>query len=364
MIDLVAGGAGFVGSHLCERLLREGGEVVCIDNLITGRRSNIEPFLKWPRFTFVEHDIIEELPSLSRVERVFHLASPASPPGYQRHPIETLRVNSEGTLRLLEVAASHNARFLYCSTSEAYGDPLEHPQREEYRGNVSSIGPRSMYDEAKRYGEALTMAYARSRRVDARIVRIFNTYGPRSDPLDGRLVPNFITQALRDAPLTVYGDGTQTRSLCFVSDLVDGLIRTIACDDASGQVVNLGNPEEHTVLEYAELIRELAGSRSSIVFTEPAVGDDPQRRRPSIEKARTLLGWEPRVGLRDGLAETIAYFRSELTPPARSFGSLPEKEPENYSYPAEPDGIEIQKGILIVRWRGPNQSGLMSSSEG
>ena len=312
VIDLVAGGAGFIGSHLCERLLQDGHEVVCIDSLVTGRRSNIEPVLEWPTFTFVNQDVVEELPALPPVQRVFHLASPASPPAYQRYPVETVRANTEGTRRLLEVAAADGARFVYCSTSEVYGDPLEHPQHEDYRGNVSSTGPRSMYDEAKRCGEALTVAYEGSRNVDARIVRIFNTYGPRSDPLDGRVVPNFITQALRHEPITVYGDGRQTRSLCFVSDLVEGLIRVGECDTARGQVINLGNPEEHSVLEFAKLIRELAGSTSRITFTEPAVGDDPQRRCPSIHKARRLLGWEPQVSLCDGLQETIAYFRDGL----------------------------------------------------
>lgn len=312
MRALVAGGAGFIGSNLCERLLREKHEVVCIDNLLTGRQSNIKHLLSNPSFTFVQHDITRVLPALPRVERIFHLASPASPPGYQRHPVETLRANSEGTRRLLEMSAKGGARFLYASTSEIYGDPLEHPQREEYRGNVSSIGPRSMYDEAKRFGEALTMLYLRARGVDARIVRIFNTYGPSSDPLDGRMVPNFIMQALCGETITIYGDGSQTRSLCFVSDLVVGLIKAMECDNAKGEVINLGNPEEHTVLEYAKLVRQLVGSESSFLFTEPAVGDDPQRRQPCIDKARVLLGWEPRVSLLDGLAQTIAYFRAEL----------------------------------------------------
>jgi len=309
---LVAGGAGFIGSHLCERLIADGHHVICVDNFITGRRSNVAPLLGHPRFELVQHDIIEPLPALPPVDEVYHLASPASPPGYQRHPIETLRVNSEGTLRLLYLATDSCARFLYASTSEAYGDPLEHPQREDYRGNVSSTGPRSMYDEAKRYGEALTMAFVRSRGTNARIVRIFNTYGPNSDPGDGRLVPNFITQALRNEPLTVYGDGSQTRSLCFVSDLVEGLVRTMRAPHTTGQVFNLGNPEEHTVLEFAERIRALTGSRSPIVFTEPAVGDDPQRRRPDITRARRVLGWEPLVPLEAGLQSTIAYFRREL----------------------------------------------------
>jgi dTDP-glucose 4,6-dehydratase/UDP-glucuronate decarboxylase len=309
---LVAGGAGFIGSHLCERLLQQGCEVICIDNLLTGRRSNVEPFLDQPAFTLLENDVICDLPSLPRIDSVYHLASPASPPGYQRHPIETLRVNSEGTRRLLEVATVDRARFLYTSTSEIYGDPLEHPQSESYRGNVSTTGPRSVYDESKRYGEALTMAYVRSRRLDARIVRIFNTYGPRSDPEDGRMVPNFIMQALRNEPITVYADGRQTRALCFVSDMVEGLVRAMDCDEARGQVINLGNPEEHTIIEYAQLIRDLADCKSDFVLVPPAVGDDPRRRRPSIDKARRLLGWEPVVSLHEGLQMTISYFRHEV----------------------------------------------------
>jgi dTDP-glucose 4,6-dehydratase/UDP-glucuronate decarboxylase len=223
-----------------------------------------------------------------------------------------MRVNSEGTRHLLDLAAETDARFLYASTSEVYGDPLEHPQRETYRGNVSSTGPRSMYDEAKRFGEALTTAYQTSHSVDARIVRIFNTYGPRSDPDDGRLVPNFIVQALTGRPITVYGDGKQTRSLCFVSDLVEGLVRAMESDRASSEVINLGNPAEHTILQYAQMIRVLAGSRSEVIFTDYAVGDDPQRRRPDITKARDMLAWEPSVGLEDGMSRTIEYFRSEI----------------------------------------------------
>jgi len=312
MADLVAGGAGFIGSHLCDRLILEGRAVICADNFLTGRLSNVEYLLGSPRFSLVELDLIEGAPEVE-VERIYHLASPASPPGYARFPIDTLRVNSEGTRHLLELAARTGARFMYASTSEVYGDPLEHPQRETYRGNVSSTGPRSMYDEAKRFGEALTMAYLSSRSVDARIVRIFNTYGPRSDPNDGRLVPNFIVQALTEQPLTVYGDGRQTRSLCFVSDLVEGLVRTMEGDHTSGEVINLGNPAEHTVLEYARMIMELTGSSSQVIFTSQAVGDDPQRRRPDIAKARDLLGWEPSIGLEDGLMRTIEYFRSEIT---------------------------------------------------
>jgi UDP-glucuronate decarboxylase len=307
---LVAGGAGFIGSHLCERLLRSGQEVVCVDNLLTGRIVNIEHLMDWPGFTFVECDIIEEIPVAPDADAVFHLASPASPPGYVNFPIQTMRVNSEGTRRLLEFAAQAGARFLYASTSEAYGDPLEHPQREDYRGNVSSTGPRSMYDESKRYGEALTMAFVRSRGVQGRIVRIFNTYGPRSDPLDGRLVPNFMMQALRGEPLTVYGDGSQTRSLCYVDDTVAGLVATISEPATVGEVINIGNPDEHTILEYARMIQALAGRSPAIQFTEQAVGDDPQRRRPDISKARDLLGWEPLVSLDDGLQRTFDWFRS------------------------------------------------------
>lgn len=330
---LVTGGAGFIGSHLCERLIGEGHDVICVDNLSTGRPSNIDSLPGSPLFTLIEHDLVEGLPPLPRVDRVYHLASPASPPGYKRRPIETLRVNSEGTCHLLELAARDRARFLLASTSEVYGDPLEHPQGEEYRGNVSSIGPRSMYDEGKRFAEALTTAYVHARGVGARIARIFNTYGPRSDPRDGRLVPNFITQALRGEPLTVYGDGTQTRSLCYVSDLVDGLVRLMECDEVRGEVVNLGNPEEYSVLEYACFVRELTGSASPVVYTEPAVGDDPQRRRPDIAKARHLLGWEPSVSLAQGLRRTIKYFSTEL---AASGAAMP--TPTQHSLPGPVSG--------------------------
>ncbi len=311
MRALVAGGGGFIGSHLCERLIDEGHTVICADNFLTGRRSNVAHLLASPRFSLIELDFITSAPEVEP-ERIYHLASPASPPGYTRFPLETMRVNSEGTRNLLELAARTGSRFLYASTSEVYGDPLEHPQREEYRGNVSSTGPRSMYDEAKRFGEAITMAYRNTRLVDVRIARIFNTYGPQSDPDDGRLVPNFVVQALTGRPITVYGDGKQTRSLCFVSDLVDGLVRLIESEAASGEVINLGNPAEHTVLEYAEKIRPLAESNSEIVFGAYAVGDDPQRRCPDITRARELLGWEPVIGLEEGLSKTIEYFRSEI----------------------------------------------------
>ena len=312
---LVSGGAGMIGSHLCEELLRRGHQVVCVDNLSTGNRENLGAFVTNPRFRFVQHDVVHELPPFPSVQRVYHLASPASPPGFARAPIETLRVNSEGTRRLLELAHMHGARFLFSSTSEAYGDPLQHPQSEGYRGNVSCTGPRSVYDEAKRYGEALTVAYMRAHGLDSRVVRIFNTYGPRCDPEDGRLVPNLISQAVCEQPMTIYGTGRQTRSLCYVSDMIEGLIRAMEEPLARGEVINLGNPDEHTVLEFAELIRSLVRSRSRFVFTEPAVGDDPHVRCPDIRKARALLAWDPSVALRDGLTRTIAWLRQRLGVP-------------------------------------------------
>lgn len=309
MRALVTGGAGFVGSHLCERLLAGGYEVICVDNLITGRCQNVAGLREHPRFTYLAHDVVEPLPPLPRLDQIYHLASPASPRAYQRYPIETLRVNSEGTRHLLELAVAHGARFLYASTSEVYGDPLEHPQCEEYRGNVSSVGPRSMYDEAKRYGEALTIAYAQAYGVETRIVRIFNTYGPRMAPDDGRVVSNFIVQALRGVPLTVYGDGGQTRSFQYVDDLIEGLVRLMTSTYRGP--VNIGNPSEYTVLELARLIQELTATAAPIEFL-PLPGDDPKQRRPDIALAKTVLGWEPCVPVKVGLASTIAYFQEQL----------------------------------------------------
>jgi nucleoside-diphosphate-sugar epimerase len=316
---LVAGGAGFLGSHLCDRLLAEGASVICVDNLCTGSRANIAHLLDRPDFTFIEHDVTQ--PIDVEVDAVAHLASPASPnpaspKSYLAHPIDTALVNSQGTYQLLELARRNGAAFLFASTSEIYGDPLEHPQRETYWGNVNPAGPRSCYDESKRFGEALVMAYIRVHATNARIVRIFNTYGPRCDPQDGRLVPNFVSQALLGVPITVYGDGSQTRSLCYVSDLVDGLFRTLTRPEALHQAINLGNPEEHTVLEYARLIGELCGSASEIVY-EPLPADDPTRRQPDITKARSLLGWEPRVPLREGLQKTIAWYHSQIVEATR-----------------------------------------------
>ncbi|MHB1004881.1 MAG: UDP-glucuronic acid decarboxylase family protein [Chloroflexota bacterium] len=309
---LVAGGAGFIGSHLCERLLNDGHSVFCVDSLITGHPRNIARLQTNPRFQFVEHDVIEPLIGLPRPDAIFHMASPASPPDYLRHPVATALANSQGTYRLLELARKTSARFLFASTSEVYGDPLVHPQREEYWGNVNPNGMRSCYDESKRFGEAITFTYLRQYDLNARLVRIFNTYGPHSDPADGRIVPNFATQALRGEPITVYGDGHQTRSLCYVSDLVDGLARAMFTDDTRGGVFNLGNPEEHTVLEFAEIIKRAANSASPIVFTAPISEDDPSRRRPDISRARAQLGWEPRVPLLEGLSLTIAWFKERL----------------------------------------------------
>lgn len=307
---LVAGGAGFIGSHLCERLLRDGDEVICVDNFSTGNMNNVEIFSGHIRYTILHHDVIDSPPPVDNLDRVYHLASPASPVGYQRLSIETLRVNSEGTRNLLELSANCGARFLYASTSEVYGDPLEHPQTETYRGNVSPIGPRSMYDEGKRYGEALSLAYHRSRAVDVRIARIFNTYGPRSDPYDGRLIPNFLRQALEGGPLTIYGDGSQTRSLAYVSDTVDALVLMMETNGASGQVVNIGNPGERSILEIADCVRSLVSEDLALAFHEPPVGDDPQRRCPDIRLAKQLLGWEPQIRLEDGLARTYQWFSS------------------------------------------------------
>ncbi len=307
---VVAGGAGFIGSHLADRLLALGANVTVLDNGLTGDFANLADAEKTGRLMTLRCDVTRPLPPVkSPVHFVFNLASPASPVHYAAHALETLRVGSAGTENLLELAAAQGARFLQASTSEVYGDPEEHPQRETYWGHVNPVGPRSMYDEAKRYGEALCVAYENKRKTDVRIARIFNTYGPRMQLDDGRVVPNFIRQALRGEPLTVYGDGRQTRSFCYVSDLVEGLVR-LAASDARGPV-NLGTPFEKTIAEFAELIRSLTGSGSGIEH-RPLPKDDPMQRRPDTTRAETLLGWSPVVPLEEGLKLTIADFRRRL----------------------------------------------------
>lgn len=308
---LVTGGAGFIGSNLCARLIEEDHTVLCVDNFITGSVDNIQSLLDNPRFTFLQHDITQPFETDIDVEAIFHLASPASPIGYMEHPIETILVNSQGTYRMLELARKNNARFLVSSTSEIYGDPLVHPQREDYWGNVNPIGPRACYDESKRLSETLTMEFYRQYNLDARIVRIFNTYGPNSQIHDGRMIPNFITQALKNEPLTIYGDGNKTRSITYVSDLVDGLLRAMFTPNTAGEVFNLGSTEEHTVLEYAQMIIRLCNSSSEIRFETSRV-DDPERRRPNPTKAQQILGWQRKVSMEDGLRTTIEWFAKRI----------------------------------------------------
>jgi dTDP-glucose 4,6-dehydratase len=305
---LVTGGAGFLGSHLCDALLGDGWKVVVVDNLLTGRRSNLAHLSNEPRFEFVEKDICERF-DVGKVDFVFHFASPASPVDYTLHGIATLQVGSIGTFHALDVARKYGARCLVSSTSECYGDPLEHPQKETYWGNVNSIGPRSVYDEAKRFTEAVTMAYHRYYKVDTRIARIFNTYGPRMQLNDGRVIPNFMKQALRGEDLTVYGEGTQTRSFCFVSDEIEGFMRL--AKSAEHLPVNIGNPNEFTILECAEQILKVTGSKSKIIY-EPLPQDDPKQRQPDITKARQLLGWEPKIDLAAGLTMSLDYFRKAI----------------------------------------------------
>lgn len=306
---VVAGGAGFLGSHLCDALLARGDSVVCVDNLVTGRRLNVAHLADHERFEFIEADVVQPFTVAGQVDVVMNLASPASPKDYYALPIETLDVGSIGTRNLLELARMHGARFFMASTSEVYGDPDIHPQVEEYWGNVNPIGQRSMYDEAKRFSEALCFAYHRTHGVDIRVVRIFNTYGPRMQPDDGRVVSNFIVQGLRNEPLTIYGDGRQTRSFCFVEDEIRGFLALL--DGPLVGPVNIGNPGEFTMLELADLVIELTGSTAGIDY-EPLPSDDPKQRRPDISVASTELGWEPAIALREGLARTIAHFRAEL----------------------------------------------------
>ena len=311
---VVAGGAGFLGSHLCDHLIARGDSVVCLDDLSTGSRDNVAHLLDSSRFSLVVGNVSEkvELDANAKVDAVCNFASPASPPAYLEHPLETLAVGSEGTRRLLELALAHDARFLMASTSEVYGDPQVHPQNESYHGNVDPTGPRSVYDEAKRFAESLTMAMHRYRGVDVTIARIFNTYGPRLAPGDGRVVSNFISQALRGEPLTVYGDGSQTRSLCYVDDEIAGLVALL--DSSLTGPVNIGNPDERSMLDLARFVLEVTGSQSPITFEALPV-DDPTRRCPDITLARTELGWEPTTGLAEGIGRTVAYFADRVGAP-------------------------------------------------
>jgi UDP-glucuronate decarboxylase len=317
MRSLVTGGAGFLGSHLCERLIERGDHVICLDNFSTGRLENVKQLLdgpRWTMFELVRHDVVDRI--YFDVDRIFHLACAASPVQYQRFPVRTLKTAVVGTMNMLELAQQTGARLLLSSTSEIYGEPEVHPQREDYWGHANPIGLRSCYDEGKRCGEAFAMAYARQHSVDIRIVRIFNTYGPRMREDDGRVISNFINQALNDVPLTIYGDGSQTRSLCYQSDLVDGLIAMMQLGHEPGPV-NLGNPVERSVREIADLVLRLTQSSSSIVHA-PLPADDPTRRRPDITRAREVLGWEPRVSAEQGLGETIAYYRGRMKPALRT----------------------------------------------
>jgi len=308
MKTIVTGGAGFLGSHLCDLLLEKGHEVICIDNLVTGNMRNIE-HIQSDRFTYLKHDITKPIYFGEKIDYIYHLASPASPIDYLELPIQTLKVGALGTYNMLGLAKEKDARFFLASTSEVYGDPLVNPQPEEYWGNVNPIGPRGVYDEAKRFAEAITMAYHRYHNVDTRIIRIFNTYGPRMRINDGRVVPNFIGQALRGEDITVYGDGSQTRSFCYVSDEVEGIYRLMMSNYTLP--VNIGNPEEHTILEFARIILKMTGGGSKIVFKDLPV-DDPKQRRPDITKAWKFLKWKPNMSLENGLEETIKYFSNIL----------------------------------------------------
>ena len=316
---LVTGGAGFIGSHLCDALLEKGHDVVCVDNFITGSKRNLAHLEKEPRFELVEQDVSRPY-DVGPVDYIFHFASPASPVDYMEHGIETLQVGSLGSFHSLELARKYKARYLLASTSECYGDPQEHPQKETYWGNVNPIGPRSVYDESKRFAEAATMAYLRYHKVDTRILRIFNTYGPRLQVNDGRVISNFMKQALRGEPLTIYGDGAQTRSFCYVSDQVDGILR-LAWSEVH-EPVNIGNPDEFTILACARMVLKVTGSSSPLAY-RPLPEDDPRQRRPDITRARKYLGWEPKVNLEAGLKLSLEYFRTTLAREVAAPRSVP-----------------------------------------
>lgn len=309
MRTLITGGAGFLGSHLCDRMIKEGHEVICMDNLLTGNMDNISHLIGNEKFSFIKHDVTEYIYVEGKLDNILHFASPASPIDYLELPIQTLKVGSLGTHKALGLAKEKGARFLLASTSEVYGDPLVHPQTEDYYGNVSPIGPRGVYDEAKRFAEAMTMAYQRYHGVETRIVRIFNTYGPRMRLDDGRVVPAFFSQALKGEQLTVFGDGSQTRSFCFVSDLVEGIYRLLLSDEP--EPVNIGNPYEMTIMDFAVKTQEIAKTDLEII-QQPLPQDDPKVRQPDITKAKNILGWEPVVGLEEGLGKTMDYFSMKL----------------------------------------------------
>ncbi len=307
---LVTGGAGFLGSHLCERLLERGDNVICLDNFFTGRKQNILHLMGNPRFELMRHDIVQ--PFVLEVDQIYNLACPASPVAYQYNPIKTIKTSTVGVVNVLGLAKRCKARVLHCSTSEVYGDPIVHPQREDYWGHVNPIGPRSCYDEGKRVAESLCINYHYQHNMEIRIIRIFNTYGPRMDPKDGRVISNFINQALRDEAITIYGDGTQTRSFCYCEDLIRGMMMMMDQDDETGPV-NLGNPGEYTMLELAQEVIKLLPETKSTIIHIPLPKDDPRQRCPDITKAKTIMGWSPTIDLRTGLAKTIEYYRSELT---------------------------------------------------
>lgn len=306
---LVTGGAGFIGSHLIDALI-EKNKVICIDNFVTGKKSNVSHLLKHKNFKFIKVDVTKPLKINGKIDCIFHLASPASPVDYQKFPIETMLANSLGTKNMLDLAKNKKAKFLLASTSEVYGDPEKHPQTEDYWGNVNPIGPRSPYDESKRFAEAMSLAYHRKYKTDVKIARIFNTYGPRMRTNDGRVIPNFIIQSLRNEPITVYGDGKQTRSFCYVSDMIDGLIRLME-SEYEGEVFNLGNPDERKIIDVAQKIKLLTNSKSQIIFVS-LPQDDPERRKPDITKAKRLLGWEPKISFDEGLKRTIEWFKGEI----------------------------------------------------
>ncbi len=308
---LITGCAGFIGSHLCEKFLKEKHEVTGVDNFITGNRKNIDILKKYNNFEFIEQDVISGIKINKKFDIIYHLASPASPKHYSEYQLETMLVNSVGTENLLDKTKEDGSTFVFASTSEVYGDPLVHPQKENYYGNVNPVGPRSMYDEAKRFGEALCMVYLRKYNIDIRIARIFNTYGPRMGVEDGRVIPNFMVQAIREKPLTIYGDGTQTRSFCYIDDMVEGLYRIGVYKDLKGEVINLGNPYEIKIIELAEIIEELVNKKLQRKFL-PLPQDDPKKRCPDIEKAEKLLNWKPSTPFREGLLKTLEYFKEIL----------------------------------------------------